>query len=53
MYPPWEMDGEGIYQEMAVQYSESYTANVPADDLSLRIMPENTQQFEYTINIGG
>jgi hypothetical protein len=53
MYPPWELDGEGIYQEMAVQYSETYTANVQAGDLRLRIMPENTQQFEYTINIGG
>jgi hypothetical protein len=52
-YPPWELDSEGIYQEMAVQYSETYTANVQAGDLRLRIMPENSQQFEYTINIGG
>lgn len=50
--PPWESESEGIYQEMGTQYIETYTADIPADDLKLGIMPQNTQQFEYTITMG-
>ncbi|MDD5617175.1 MAG: hypothetical protein PHH85_13350 [Candidatus Methanoperedens sp.] len=52
MFPPWESDSEGIYTEMGTQYVETYTADVPAGNLKLGIMPWNTQQFEYTITLG-
>ncbi len=50
--PPWESESEGIYQEMGTQIIETYTVNVPAGDLKLGILPQNTQQFEYTITMG-
>lgn len=52
MFPPWESDSEGIYTEMGTQYVETYTADVPAGNLKLGIMPRNTQQFEYIITLG-
>lgn len=52
MYPPWESESEGIYNEMGVQYVETFTANVAAGDSKLSILPRNTQGFEYTITIG-
>ncbi len=53
MYPPWESESEGIYQEMGIQYIETYSADVPAGDMKLSILPRDTQSFEYTITIGG
>lgn len=53
MYPPWESESEGIYKEMGTQYMETYTANVPAGENKLSILPHDTQGFEYTITIGG
>jgi hypothetical protein len=53
MYPPWESESEGIYNEMGIQYIETYTANVPAGENKLSILPHDTQGFEYTITIGG
>ena len=50
--PPWESESEGIYQEMGIQYIETYKVDVPAGDLKLGILPQNTQQFEYTISMG-
>ncbi|MBU3968478.1 MAG: hypothetical protein KKG76_14095 [Euryarchaeota archaeon] len=50
--PPWESESEGIYQEMGTQYIETYKVDVPAGDLKLGIIPQNTQQFEYTISMG-
>ncbi len=50
--PPWELESEGIYQEMGTQIIETYKADVPAGDLKLGILPQNTQQFEYTITMG-
>jgi hypothetical protein len=50
--PPWESESEGIYQEMGTQYIETYKVDVPAGDLKLGILPQNTQQFEYTISMG-
>lgn len=41
MLPPWESESEGIYQEMGTQYIETYTADMPAGDLKLGIMPQN------------
>ncbi len=52
MYPPWESESEGIYNEMGVQYVETFTTNVSKGDLKLSILPRNTQGFEYTITIG-
>ncbi|MBU4220901.1 MAG: hypothetical protein KKA10_04640 [Euryarchaeota archaeon] len=52
MYPPWESESEGIYNEIGVQYVETFTTNVPKGDLKLSILPRNTQGFEYTITIG-
>lgn len=46
MFPPWEYESEGIYQEMGTQYIETYTADIPASDMKLSIIPQNTQQFE-------
>lgn len=51
MLPPWESESEGIYQEMGTQYIETYTADISAGDMKLGIMPQNTQQFEYTITM--
>jgi len=52
MYAPWEGDSEGIYQEMGVQYIETYSTDIAPDEFKLSIMPQNTQQFEYTITMG-
>lgn len=52
IYPPWESESEGIYNEIGVQYVETFTANVPAGDSKLSVLPRNTQGFEYTITIG-
>ncbi len=52
MYPPWESESEGIYNEMGVQYVETFTATVPAGDNKLSVLPRDTQGFEYTITIG-
>ena len=46
MFPLWESESEGIYQEMGTQYIETYTADIPAGDMKLGIMPQNAQQFE-------
>lgn len=53
MYPPWEGESEGIYNEIGTLYTETYTANVPKGDMKLSILPRDTQAFEYTITIGG
>lgn len=50
--PPWESDSEGIYDEMGIQVIEKYTANAQAGELELGILPQNTQNFEYTITTG-
>lgn len=51
-YPPWERESEGIYNEMGVQYVETFTATVPAGDNKLSVLPSDAQGFEYTITIG-
>ncbi len=53
MYPPWESESEGIYQEMGTLYTETYTVDAPAGNMKLSILPQNTQGFEYTITTGG
>ncbi|VVB84479.1 NPCBM-associated, NEW3 domain of alpha-galactosidase [uncultured archaeon] len=49
---PWGNDN-AAYQEMNPQYIETYKANVSAGDWKLKVMPSNTQSFDYTITIGG
>lgn len=39
------------YSEMSTQYTETYTANCAAGTYELRILPENTERFEYTITV--
>ena len=50
--PPWEMDSTGIYQHMGTQHIETYTASVPAGEWKLKVLPRDTERFEYTITIG-
>jgi hypothetical protein len=52
LFAPWESESEGIYQEMGTQIIETYKADVPEGALKLGIMPQNAQQFEYTITMG-
>ena len=51
--PPWEVDSESIYQENGVQYTVIYRADGSPGNWTLRVLPGNTQGFEYTITIGG
>lgn len=51
--PPWEIESLGIYRQMGTQYLETYTVNGYAGEWGLRILPRNTETFEYTITIGG
>ena len=39
------------YSEMSTQYTETYTADCAAGTYELRILPENTERFEYTITV--
>ncbi len=50
--PPWEMDSTGIYQDIGSQHIETYTANVTAGEWKLKVLPRDTDKFEYTITIG-
>ena len=51
--PPWEIDSTGIYQETGVQYMETYKIDGSVGEWKLKILPRNTQGFEYSITIGG
>ena len=51
-FPPWEMESEGIYQEVKTSYSEIYTAPGAAGDWTLKILPANAEMFSYSITIG-
>ncbi|VVB86258.1 Uncharacterised protein [uncultured archaeon] len=50
--PPWEVDSTGIYQDIGTQHIETYTANIPAGEWKLKVLPRDTDKFEYTITIG-
>ncbi|MBN1134493.1 MAG: hypothetical protein JXA38_06225 [Methanosarcinaceae archaeon] len=47
--PPWEMDSEGIYQEVQTSYSEIYTAPGLVGDWTLKVLPLNAETFSYSI----
>ena len=51
-FPPWEMDSEGIYQEVQTSYSEIYTAPGAVGDWTLKVLPANAEMFSYSITIG-
>ncbi len=50
--PPWEIDSASIYQEMGVQLIETYVTTGSPGIWKLKVLPRNTQGFEYTITIG-
>jgi len=45
-------NNEVTYQDMNSQYIETYKANVSAGNWSLKVLPRNTQTFDYTITVG-
>jgi len=45
-------NSESMYQENGVQYIETYKANGQPGTWKLRVLPGNTQGFEYGITIG-
>lgn len=51
-FPPWEMDGEGIYQEVQTGYSEIFTAPGAVGDWILKVLPSNVETFSYSITVG-
>ncbi|HEY9206601.1 MAG TPA: hypothetical protein VIO58_11850 [Candidatus Methanoperedens sp.] len=50
--PPWEIDSESIYQESGIQRIETYKANGSPGEWKLKVLPRNTQGFDYSIIIG-
>ncbi len=50
--PPWEIDSKGIYQESSIQLIETYTANGSKGEWKLKVLPNNTERFDYSITIG-
>ena len=52
--PPWEVSGAGIYQLGNTEYSEQYAINsATSGTWTLKILPRNTESFEYTIELEG
>ncbi len=51
--PPWEIDSTSIYQEMGVQHMATYKTSCSPGEWKLKVLPRNTQGFEYSIIIGG
>jgi hypothetical protein len=50
--PPWELDSKGIYQENGVQLIETFKVNGSPGEWKLKVLPKNTESFEYSILIG-
>ena len=50
--PPWEIDSTGIYQENGIQLIETYKTNGAAGEWKLKVLPKNTERFDYSITIG-
>lgn len=42
---------DDVYSETSTQYTETYTADCAAGTYELRILPENTERFEYAITV--
>ncbi len=50
--PPWELDSKGIYQDSGVQLIETYETNGSKGEWKLKVLPNNTERFDYSITIG-
>ena len=50
--PPWELDSKGIYQENGAQLLETYETAGLIGEWTLKVLPKNTESFEYSIKIG-
>ena len=50
--PPWELDSKGIYQENGAQLLETYETTGLIGEWTLKVLPKNTESFEYSIKIG-
>jgi hypothetical protein len=50
--PPWELDSKGIYQDSGIQFIETYKANGSKGEWKLKVLPNNTERFDYSITIG-
>jgi len=50
--PPWELDSKGIYQENGVQLIETFKVSGSPGEWKLKVLPKNTESFEYSILIG-
>jgi len=50
--PPWELDSKGIYQENGVQLIETFKVSGSPGEWKLKVLPNNTESFEYFISIG-
>ncbi|MDY0386243.1 MAG: hypothetical protein RBT65_03760 [Methanolobus sp.] len=51
-FPPWEIDGVGIYNDAAEVYVQTYEAPGAIGEWTLGILPVNTERFDYSITIG-
>ncbi|TQD29224.1 hypothetical protein FKV42_00270 [Methanolobus vulcani] len=51
-YPPWEIDGAGIYQDSMTSYVETYEVPGAIGEWTLNILPMNAEEFGYSITIG-
>lgn len=50
--PPWELDSKGIYQENGAQLIETYKTSGLTGEWTLKVLPKNTESFEYSIITG-
>jgi hypothetical protein len=50
--PPWDLDSKGIYQENGVQLIETFKVSGSPGEWKLKVLPNNTESFEYSILIG-
>lgn len=49
---PWELDSKGIYQENGAQLIETYKTSGLTGEWTLKVLPKNTESFEYSIITG-
>ncbi|NYT19724.1 MAG: hypothetical protein GKC08_05480, partial [Methanosarcinales archaeon] len=47
-----DMEQPDVYQQGSTGYTESYRFSGAVGEWTLEIMPHNTENFEYLINIG-
>ncbi len=51
-FPVWSMNNNTIYQNYGMHYVETYTVKGATGNWELLIMPKNTNNFGYSINVG-